>query len=140
MSEEKKNLESLRLEYAEANNNHRHYSNLPFAVFSVYFAVLGGLVSVAFGIVEIKSPAQADVMFWARIAGLLFTIMFFSFEILNELNLKHFRKVATELEDILGLRQFKTRRFSKMPRAIYFTGFMYSMLIIFWLVSIFRRA
>jgi hypothetical protein len=93
MSEETAELENLRLEYSEVNNNRRHYSNLRFAVFSVYFAVLGGLVSVAFGIVEIKSPSQASIILGARIAGLLFTVIFFSFEILGELNLRHFRRV-----------------------------------------------
>jgi len=140
MSEEKESLENLRLEYAEANNNRRHYSNLRFAVLSVFFAVLGGVASVAFGIVEIKSPTSPDIALWARIAGLLFTVVFFSFEILCDLNLRHFGRVAKELEDPLGYRQFKTRKFLYVPRAWYFTWGMFVLLIIFWIVSIWRRA
>jgi|SRR4029079_1456034 len=140
MSEDKGSLENLRLEYSEANNNRRHYSNLRFAVLSVFFAVLGGVVSVAFGIVEIKSTSRENIVLWARVAGLLFTVIFFSFEILCDLNLRHFGRVAKELEDLLGYRQFKTRQFPLVPRAHYFTWSMYVLLIIFWVFSICRRA
>lgn len=71
MSEDKTSLENLRLEYSEANNNRRHYSNLRFAVLTVFFAVLGGVASVAFGIVEIKSAPSLDITRWARRAGSL---------------------------------------------------------------------
>lgn len=140
MSEEKGNDENLRLAYSEAHNNRRHYSNLRFAVFSVFFAVLGGVVSVAFGIVEIKSPTSPDIVYWARIAGLLFTFIFFMFEILGELNLRHFGRVARELEDLLGYRQLKNKNFPYIPRAFYFTCGMYVLLLLFWIFSIYRRA
>jgi hypothetical protein len=139
MSEEKKSLENLRVEYSEANTNRRHYSNLRFAVFSVYFAVLGGLSSVAFGVVEIKSTSPAPIVLAARIAGLLFTVIFFSFEIQCDLNLRHFGRVAIELEDLLGYRQFKTRKIRFMPRAFYFACGMYLLLIVLWLISIYRH-
>src|SRR5205085_12632311 len=64
MSEDKGSLENLRLEYSEANNNRRHYSNLRFAVLTVFFAVLGGVASVAFGFVEIKSPSSLNIARW----------------------------------------------------------------------------
>jgi hypothetical protein len=138
MNKEKRSLENLRLEYSEVNNNRRHYSNLRFAVLSVFFAVLGGLVSVAFGIVEIKSPTSPDIAFWARGAGLLITFVFFSFEIQCAGNLRHFRRVAIELETKLGYRQFRTRKSGRVPRAVYFTGVMYFLLITFWIFSICR--
>jgi steroid 5-alpha reductase family enzyme len=140
MNDEKGSLENLRVEYSEANNNRRHYSNLRFAALSVFFAVLGGVSSVAFGIVEIKSPSSPDIVLWARIAGLVFTIVFFSFEILGDLNLRHFGRVAKDLEDLLGYRQFKTRNFPYFPKALYFTWGMYVLLIAFWIFAICRRA
>jgi len=139
MSENEHNPENLRLAYAEANNNLRHYSSLRFAVLSVFFAVLGGVVSVAFGIIEIKSPSPQSIFMWARIAGLIFTIVFFSIEILCHLNLDHFQRVANELEDQLGYHQLKTRKF-RFPRPFYFTWGMYSSLLIFWLISIVQSA
>ena len=139
MNENEPSAENLRLAYAEANNNLRHYSNLRFAVLSVFFAVLGGVVSVAFGIIEIKSPSPPHIILWSRIAGLVFTSVFFSIEILCHLNLGHFQRVASELEDRLGYYQLKTRKFW-FPRPFYFTWGMYSALLIFWLLFIFRRA
>jgi hypothetical protein len=138
MSEDKGSLEHLRLEYSEANNNLRHYSNLRFAVLTVFFAVLGGVVAVGFGIVEIKSPTSENIVLWARIAGLIFTIVFFSLEVVCHLNLRHFQNVARELEDLLGYHQFKTRKF-RFPKPFYFTWGMYGALIIFWLFCILRR-
>ena len=48
-------FEELSLEYSEVNNNIRHYSALRFAIFTVYFAVIGGIVSIAFGFFENKT-------------------------------------------------------------------------------------
>lgn len=134
MDQENAKLENLRHEYTEVNNNRRHYSNLRFAIFSVYFAVLGGLVSVAFGVVEIKSSSQGSAILVAKIAGLLFTVIFFSFDILCELNRRHFGEIAKELEDLLGYRQFKTKN---TFRSIYSSWAMYILLTLFWLASIF---
>jgi hypothetical protein len=138
MIEDKRSPENLRLVYAEANNNRRHYSNLRFAVLTVFFAVIGGVGSVAFGIVEIKSPPSLNVMRWARIAGLLFTLVFSWFEVLLDLNLRHFLRIAKGLEDSLGYTQFKARKFHYMPRAIYATWCMYALIIAFWVYSIWR--
>lgn len=41
--------ESLRHEYSEVVQNFRHYSNLRFAIFTIFFAVIGGVGFVAFG-------------------------------------------------------------------------------------------
>jgi hypothetical protein len=139
MSEDKCSLENLRLEYSEVNNNCRHYSNLRFAAFSVYFAILGGVASVAFGIIEVKSQSSVNILLWARIAGLIFTTVFFSYDVLCELNRRHFGNVAKKLEEELGYRQFRTRKF-RFPRGYYFTWGMYALLIIFWLYVIYRRA
>lgn len=138
MSEDKRSLENLRVEYIEANNNRRHYSNLRFGMLTVFFAVLGGVGSVAFGIVEIKTQLPLNVMRWARIAGFLFTLVFFSFEILLDLNLRHFGRIAKGLEDSLGYTQFKTRNFHYMPRAFYASCSMFVLIVAFWLYSIWR--
>jgi hypothetical protein len=141
MGEENTNSENLRLVYTEANANRRHYSNLRFAVHGVFFAVLGGVASVAFEIVEIKSPAPARIVWGARIAGLCFTVLFFWFEILGDLNLRHFGTVANHLEDEIGYRQLSNRAFRRyVPRAFYFTWSMYVLLILFWTAAIFWSA
>ena len=129
-------LENLRLEYSEVNNNRRHYSNLRFAGLSVFFAVLGGIASVAFGIVDVKR-APFNITIAARIAGLIFTWVFFSFEILCDLNVRYFGRVARILEYQLGYCQFRGRRF-RFPRAYCFTWGMYIILLGFWLYLIGR--
>jgi hypothetical protein len=60
MSEQnqKRSEESLRHEYTEVALNARHYSGLRFAVFTILFAVLGGVGFVAFG------KGQFDFSFW----------------------------------------------------------------------------
>jgi|SRR5205085_283065 len=138
MSEDKGSLENLRLEYSEANNNRRHYSNLRFAVLTVFFAVLGGVASVAFGFVEIKSPSSLNIARWARIAGFIFTAIFFYIEILCELNLRYFGRVAKDLEESLGYHQFRNRKFRYVPKTPYIMWGMYTLIILFWLYSIFR--
>src|ERR1051325_11414710 len=125
MCEDKRSLENLRLEYSEANRNRRHYSNLRFAVLTVSFAVLGGVASVAFGVVDIKSPGSLNVVRWARIAGLLFSIVFFWFEVLLDRHLRHFGRIARDLEGPLGCSQFTKRKFLYPPRALYATWSMY---------------
>jgi hypothetical protein len=57
--------ESLRHEYTEVGLNARHYSNLRFAVFTILFAVMGGVGFVAFG----KGQFDAYTAQVARIAG-----------------------------------------------------------------------
>jgi hypothetical protein len=140
MSEEKGSLENLRLEYSEVNNNRRHYSNLRFAILTVFFAVVGGVASVAFGIVEVKSPTSINIVLWSRFAGLVFTLTFFSFEVLCEFNISHFGHVAKDLEELLGYRQFKTRTgpYAKVTRS--FIWGMYTLIIVFWIFSICRCA
>lgn len=139
MSEEETSVENLRVVYSEANNNRRHYSNLRFAILSVFFAVLGGLSSVAFGIVEIKSPSPARILLGARIAGLLFTGIFFSFDILCDLHLRYFGKAAEKLEDSLGYNQMKGRK-PQFIRGFHVARGMYMLLILFWVISIYRCA
>lgn len=138
MTEEENNLENHRLEYSEANTNHRHYSNLRFAILSVFFAVLGGVVSVSFGIVEIKSPSSINIARWARFAGLFFTIVFLWIEYICEHNLRHFAGIAKQLETSLGCRQFTTRKFRFVPRVPYLTYGMYLLIIAFWIYAIIR--
>lgn len=129
--------ENLKLAYAEANANRRHYSGLRFAVNGVFFAVLGGIVSVAFEVIEIKSPSPARIVIGARVAGLCFTIIFFWFEIMCDLHIRHFARVIECFENELGYRQLSNRDFRRyLPRTFYFSWSPYVVLIILWIFSI----
>src|SRR5918911_4054102 len=74
-------LEMLKLEYSEANSNIRHYSSLRFAILTVYFAVLGGLIAVAFGFFENKTENLLYLKLWGRIGGLITTYLFLVLEL-----------------------------------------------------------
>lgn len=138
MSEVSSNLECLRHEYSEVNNNIRHYSGLRFAIFGVYFAVIGGISTVAFGFVDAK-PNSNNIAWWAKIGGLLVTFVFFSFEALCDRNLRHLGKVARQLEKSLQYIQFRSRRAFFKLRAIHFTTILYIALIAFWIIAILGR-
>jgi len=64
-------FEELSLEYSEVNTNIRHYSALRFAIFTVYFAVIGGIVSIAFGFFENKTGNSEITKLWARMEALV---------------------------------------------------------------------
>lgn len=121
----------------ELNNNRRHYSSLRFAMLSIYFAVFGGLASVSFGFVEIKSSSIIDSSFWAKWSGLLFTFVFFWVEILCELNLRHIYRVANK--ELSPKYQSLVRRKGHRALKAYFgTWGLYIVLIIFWIIVIVR--
>jgi hypothetical protein len=124
-------FQRLRYEYSEVNQNFRHYSALRFAILSVFFAGIGLLFSIAFG--PIDSTAYFRML--AKFGGLLITIVFFIFEhILNEY-LRHFAKVAMELEELLGYKQFKSRpQFRVQTR--HATYGLYILLVVFWIYAL----
>lgn len=135
MTTEKDNFENLRCEYAEVNHNHRHYSNLRFAAFTLYFVVLGGLLYFSYGGgTRLSSLSWWDVIFRTKILALLLTAVFFAFEIFCELTLKQLRKAASELAETLGSKQFIAGSFSAMRWAAYLIWLVYVTFILFWLV------
>jgi Pro-kumamolisin, activation domain len=126
--------------YIEANKNQRYYSLLRFGLLALFLVVMGALAAVGFGIVDIKSAAAPTVVLWARILGLLFTIMFFLLEIFCDWCLCYFGHIAGDLDEVLGCRRIKLRR-CECPRGLFYTtATMYILLIIFWLVAIYRAA
>ncbi len=95
---------SVEKEYLDASENFRHYSNLRFAIFTIYLAVMAGLGSVAF---KSDSSVPSYVLVVARIGGLLMTFAFWHYEEQAFQLLKHFHKQAKFLEGSLRYMQFK---------------------------------
>jgi hypothetical protein len=129
------NRESLQHEYAELGAAMRHYSALRFAILTVFFALVGGLISISF------SPSNTNqfVMISTRIGGLVETLAFWVFEYRLEIYMRHFEHRAKELEKALGYNIYTGRkqggfRFISTPLAI--RG-LYLAVIIFWVVSFF---
>jgi hypothetical protein len=134
----KSNEEDERYICTELNNNRRHYSALRFAMFTVYFAVIGGLASVAFGFVQAGEFEKINIGLWARVGGLLVTIVFFWFEILCTFNLKYFKEAAKRLPSRYT-RVTRRKRFQSWD-AHYATWGLYTLLIIFWICVLIRAA
>lgn len=132
MAEKTDEQHLLKHEYSEINQNFRHYSALRFAILTVYFAGTGILLSVTFGT---TSNTTESLRFLAKVGGLVITIVFLIFEhILNEY-LRHFAKVAVELEKSLGYRQFSTRPAFRVQTR-HATYSLYFLLTLFWVYAL----
>ena len=104
--------ESLRHEYSEITLYNRHHTNLRFVVFSIFFAVMGGVGFVAFS----KGQFHATAAVLGRIAGVLVIFLFWSYiERLSEL-VNHYTKLRSDLEGVLGytVRTAGRGRFPRM--------------------------
>src|SRR5262245_8936853 len=97
--------ESLRDEYGQAVANIHHYSNLRFAVFSIFFVAIGGVGFAAFGQGQFADQAASV----ARIAGFPVIVIFWLYSERLDLQVRHSIRVAAELERVLGYGLFTTR-------------------------------
>lgn len=131
--------ENLRHEYTQINEDIRHYSNLRFAIFTVYFAALGGLISVAFGLFEVKAGNPEQVMFWGRVGGLLVTLLFFYYEVRIQSFINHSFRRGRELEPLLGYKRISTRPSWGKFRSHHATIIFFLTLIVFWCVTILKK-
>ena len=90
--------ESLRHEYTECTLYNRHHTNLRFVVFSIFFAVMGGVGFVAFS----KGQFHPDAAVMGRVAGALVIALFWLYiERLSEL-VNYYTGLRAELERTLG--------------------------------------
>lgn len=127
--------ESLRHEYTEAVQTVRHYGNLRLALFSIFFAVIGGAGLVAFG----KGQFDGQAALVARIAGFVVIAIFWMYiERLGQL-FDHFTRMVVELERSLGYRQWTARPASKLPvlRAHIMFHLFFCLLTVLWLYAVF---
>jgi len=134
MSDDKQKLEGFRQEYTEVNSYYRHYSALRFVMFSVYFAVIAGIASVAFGVVEVKSYGASLISGMIKVGGLLITIAFLMYEIRLEVVIEHYRAWAKRLEKELSYSQMTERPPSKLTFGT--TKAIYCLMITFWSLAI----
>jgi hypothetical protein len=135
MTDEKDHFENLRREYAELNHNHRHYSNLRHGALALYLVVLSGLLYFSYG-----GGTRLNVLSWwdtilrTKALALLLTALFFAFDIFCELTMRRLGRVASELEGMLGFRQFRVGSFSPMRWAAWLIWVMYVTFLWFWML------
>jgi hypothetical protein len=123
--------ESLRHEYTEVIQNIRHYSNLRFAVFSIFFAVMGGVGFVAFG----KGEFDPNAAGMARIAGIFVIAIFWLYEESLSEFFAHYARVSLELEHALGYTPRPVTG-GHFPRTMITFRLFFSVLTLLWLYAV----
>ena len=133
--QQERSEESLRHEYTEVVQNIRHYSNLRFAVFSIFFAVMAGVGIVGFGKGQFSDQAAAV----ARIAGFPVIAIFWLYEERASQFFDHYTSVAIGLEQLLGYRQYSTKPPPRLylPQAKVLTRLFFVLLALLWVYAVF---
>lgn len=134
-SGQERSEESLRHEYSEVISQVRHISNLRFAVFSIFLALMAGVGFVAFG----KDQFDAHAATVARFAGFLVTAIFWVWQENISRFWDHSVKVAIALERSLGYTLFTS--VVAMPRSLPVTKVVvrvfFFLLTLLWVYAVF---
>jgi len=137
MSEQRqeRSEESLRHEYTEAAQTIRHFSNLRFAIFTIFFAVMAGVGIVAFG----KDQFDSQAAMVARVAGFFVIAIFWVYEERVSRYFDHHSRVVVELERSLGYTQYSTKPVMPryLPDTIVVVRFFFFLFTLLWLYAVF---
>jgi hypothetical protein len=126
--------EGLRHAYSEVLTEVRHYSSLRFAIFTLFFAVVGALFSAAFGFFEIKGAGSTKhVHFMVRVGGLIVTLLFLLYELRIQALINHGIRTGVELESELGYTLLSKRPPWRWYRSHYATIAFFTLLIALWI-------
>lgn len=121
-------------EYKDVSSNLRQYANMRFAQLTLFVALSGALVSVAF-----KPATQVAAPRWIiRTAGIVLSLVFWLLEHRSTVYWIAFIKRAERLEDKLSFRQYKGRPKSRVLLKIEINAtnavrLLFSFSILFWL-------
>lgn len=130
---------NLVAHYTELCSAFRHYSNLRFAVFAVFFALQGGVVQ---SVITAIQAAQSFIEIASKIVGLLICLIFWFFE---NVIISYINFLDDQLETVekkLGYSIYTSRgvrrsfRFIKISVA---TNLVYGVIAIFWLLLFFMK-
>jgi len=129
--------DDLKHEYSEVCNDLRNHANLRFNSFTVYLAAIGGIGAIAFGIIENQS---LNKQWWARVGGLLVTLLFGYYELRIQSLIDRNIERAKAIEGHLDYNHIRCRRSWGYFRTHYGTRLFFAILIIFWVCSIWRAS
>jgi hypothetical protein len=122
-------------QYKEIKTSRRHYSNLRFALFPVYFVVQFGLVQVAFKGSEGKELLFSN--FIMPICGILVTYVFWTIEARIGMYYKELEVIGERLEEYL---EFDHKMMDKYGKKTFLSDTkrsirtVYGIFCIYWLV------
>jgi hypothetical protein len=118
-------------EYTEVCENFRHYSNLRFAILTLFFAVYAGLLSILFG----DKPLQGTMRGIVEGAGLIVTWVFWAYSSTTMNHLEHYGKRASLLEKQLGFLNLSARPVAPWWRNMRNASrLLYATTLIFWMI------
>lgn len=129
-----KNIENLRCEYSQVNQNYRHFENLRLTAFGFHFVAFFGTVLFITGILSVGWWLGPKRVLWSRTLGIFFTLAFLSFDIYCQLSLRHLQKVLKTLEESLNFQQFRLLTSPQIIWLQYVMSGLYVVFLIFWLV------
>ena len=127
MTTEEKHLN----EFNEISESIRHYSNLRFAVLTLFFAFAGACISFVYGE---HPPKQQFAIVATQLAGIIGSLVlwFFEYRIQNEFT--HLERRAATVEKELGYDVYG-RRTRFRVRMFWLTSFFFAGVILFWCIS-----
>lgn len=126
--------EYAKVEYIDVSTNLRHWNTLRFAELTIFIAITGAMMNIAFGK---STPLTMEFNLLIKIAGFIVSLLFW---ILQERTMTWwytFVLRAAELEEVLEFEQYRKR-----PQGHKITGrvamrLFFFLIMIFWIVSIF---
>lgn len=126
--------EAAKTEYIDVSTNLRHWNTLRFAELTIYIAIMGAMMNIAFGG---SGEMTWSVSLMVKAAGIIVSILFW---VLQERTMAWwygFVQRAAELEEVLDFEQYRRR-----PQGHRITGrvamrLFFFLFMIFWSVSIF---
>lgn len=133
-SKQERPIENVRHEYDQVVENLRHFSNLRFVMFAIFFVVIGGVAYIAFG----KGQFEEGAVKVARSGGFLIVTVFWLYEERMSLWWGHYRKVAVELEQVLGyhLSSTESETLHFLPSVTLLTRVFFFLIFLFWAYAI----
>ena len=132
---EENNLENVRCEYIQVNQNYRQLVNLRFCCFGLYLIIFLIAVVLTFSNFTVSWGRGEDQLTNLRILWILITVVFTALDIYLEINLRSLLKTAKELEELLNLRQFKLLAAPEKTWLYILICIFYFGIILFWLVA-----
>ncbi|SOC18067.1 hypothetical protein SAMN05880501_11030 [Ureibacillus xyleni] len=121
-------------QYKEIKASRRHYSNLRFALFPVYFAIQFGLVQVA------QKSTDEELLFSnfvMPICGILLTYVFWTIETRINVYYKDLELTGNILEDYLEFEHKMMHKYSKksfLNNTKLSIGVVYTVFFLYWLI------
>ena len=128
------NRSDLIVEYQECGTNMRHYSNLRFAILTIFAAATAALIPAYDKFPTLKVNISI-VPFFGVLLCIIFLVMH---ERTVDLWLKFYKRAIT-IEEIMLFSQYKSRREGIILSNRNATRLLFSCLIIFWLIIAFAK-